>query len=57
MQSGGYIGTCISQFIQLIIVYQILEVHVIWSVHNNKYSWTLRHSITTIVHASLDRAV
>ena len=25
--------------------------------HNNKYSWTLRHSITAIDHVSLDGAV
>ena len=27
------------------------------SYHNNKYSWTLRHSISAIDHASFDGAV
>ena len=37
----------------------IMKTYLIASkyLYNNKYSWTLRHSITAIDHASLDRGV
>ena len=51
-------------YIILIHTVYIILVHTVYnynnyaySVYNNKYSWTLRHSISAIDHASFDGAV